>query len=112
FLIRERLGLSHTVREAEAIAHRLVAQLNAEMAREARKFSTRKSVHEILDEAATYWKPREKDLLSEYQSTATEVRERFKAACAMTFPVGDRLLVKPVPEFLRHQFPTAAYSSP
>jgi uncharacterized protein (DUF885 family) len=112
FLIRERLGLSLTAREAEAIARHLVVRLNVEMAREARKFSNRKSVHEILDEAATNWKPREKDLLAEYQRATAEVRERFEAARAMTFPVGDRLLVKPVPEFLRHQFPTAAYSSP
>ncbi|MSR65073.1 MAG: DUF885 domain-containing protein [Verrucomicrobiae bacterium] len=112
FLIRERLGLQITAREAEAVARGLVAQLDAELAREARKFSTRKSVREILDQAARDWRPREKDLLAEYQRVTTVVREKFLAARAMTFPEGDKLLVKPVPDFLRHQFPTAAYNSP
>ncbi len=112
FLIRERLGLDLTAREAEGIARSFIADLNAELAREARKFSTRKSVHEILADAANQWRPREKDLRSEYQSVTTAVKDRFRAANAMTFPDGDTLLVKPVPEFLRHQFPTAAYNSP
>lgn len=112
FLIRERLGLSITAREAEAIARNLVTKLSAELLQEARRFSKRKSAREILDDAAQQWRPREKDLLAEYQRVTAEVRERFEAARAMTFPRHDSLLIKVVPEFLRHQFPTAAYLSP
>jgi len=112
FLIRERLGLLITAREAEAIARNLVAQINVELLREARRFSRGKSVRQILEDAAREWKPCEKDLLSEYQRVTGEVKERFESARAMSFPVDDQLLVKPVPEFLRNQFPTAAYNSP
>ena len=112
FLIRERLGLSITAREAESVAGSLIAEVGRELAREARKFSSRKSVAEILRDAAREWRPQEKDLLAEYQRVTGEVKERFRAARAMTFPTADTLLVKPVPEFLRHQFPTAAYNAP
>jgi uncharacterized protein (DUF885 family) len=40
------------------------------------------------------------------------VRDTVKAKNLVTFPKGEKLLVKPVPEFLRHHFPTAAYSAP
>lgn len=112
FLIRERLGLPLTVREAEAVGWSLVRQIEAELVCEARRFSTRKPVAEILADAAGEWRLREKDLLTEYERVTRDIKDRFAAARAMSFPTGDQLLVKPVPEFLRHQFPTAAYLSP
>jgi uncharacterized protein (DUF885 family) len=40
------------------------------------------------------------------------VAEAFRSAKAVTFPKGESLDVRPVPDFMRHLFPTAAYSSP
>lgn len=111
-LVRERLGLNLTAAEAESAALGLIENLKRELAAEAKKFHPRKSANEILEEAAHQWKPDGKDLLEAYKKTSDLMRERFIRAGAMTFPKGDRLLVKPVPDFMAHQFPTAAYSSP
>jgi hypothetical protein len=110
-LIRERLGWELTIPEAEAIARSLVLGLEREMAEEAKRLGRKKS-REILERAAADWKPAQGDLLSEYQFETERVQKAFRAADLVTFPKGDRLLVKPVPDFLRHQFPTAAYSAP
>ncbi|HYG77278.1 MAG TPA: DUF885 domain-containing protein [Planctomycetota bacterium] len=111
-LIRERMGWELTVTEAEAIGKTLAARIGAEMEAEAKKFSPTKKAHEILADAAANWKPERGDLLSEYQYQTTRVAEAFKQRDLVTFPPGERLEVKPVPDFLRHHFPTAAYSSP
>ena len=111
-LIAERLGLNIAPREAAAMARRWAEQLQAELKTEARKFHAKKSAAEILDEAAAQWVPDGKDLLEAYTKETWRIRERFEAAGLVGFPKGDRLLIKPVPEFMQQQFPTAAYSSP
>ena len=53
---------------------------------------------------------RERHLLGEYaRVTRRDARTLCQRADLLTFPEGERLKVLPVPEFLRHQFPTAAY---
>ncbi len=111
-LMRERLGLALSPREAVAFARREAERLAEALREEARRFHPRNSPAEILDQAARQWKPRGKDLLEAYTRMTQRMRERFEKADWLTFPQGDRLLVKPVPEFMRDQFPTAAYSSP
>ncbi len=111
-LIRERLGWDLSAVEAEALGRTLVERLSAELESEAKKISKKKSARDILGEAAADWKPSQGDLLSEYRHETVRVREAFREADVVSFPHGDVLDVKPVPEFLRHQFPTAAYSSP
>ncbi len=111
-LIRERLGWDLSAREAEALGQTLVARLSAELESEAKKISKKKTARELLDEAAGEWKPSQGDLLSEYRHETKRLREAFRDADVVSFPDGEVLDVKPVPEFLRHQFPTAAYSSP
>jgi len=110
-LIRERLGWELTIAEAEAIARSLVQGLEHEMAKEAKRLG-RKKPRDLLERAAADWQPQRGDLFSEYEFETARVREAFRAADLVTFPKGDRLLVKAVPDFLRHQFPTAAYSAP
>ncbi len=111
-LIRHRLGLNWTAREAVSSAHGLADKLKRELQIEARRFHSRKRPHEILEEAAHQWRFDGKDLLDAYQIQMATMKARFQEAGAMTFPEGDRLLVKPVPDFLAHQIPTAAYHSP
>ena len=111
-LIRERLGWDLTVDEAVSMGRAMAERLRLEMDQEAKRLSPRKTAREILDEAAANWKPEHGDLISEYRFQTAQIRDAFKAADLVTFPVDERLVVKPVPDFLRHHFPTAAYSSP
>ena len=110
-LIRERLGWDLGAREAQALGHTLVARIEAEMAVEARKLGRGKP-REILERAAAAWKLAQPSLFQEYEFETRRVREAFRKANVVSLPKGERLLVKLVPEFLRHQFPTAAYSQP
>lgn len=110
-LIRERLGWDLGAREAQALGHTLVARIEAEMAIEARKLGRGKP-RDILERASSAWKPKQPTLFEEYEFETRRVREAFRKANVVSLPKGERLLVKLVPEFLRHQFPTAAYSQP
>jgi uncharacterized protein (DUF885 family) len=107
-LMRERLGWDLTAREALAYGHTLVARIEQEMEAEAARIAPRKRPRDILERAAAEWAPARGDLLHEYEHETRRVAEDFRRADIVSFPIGDELLVKPVPEFFRHQFPTAA----
>jgi uncharacterized protein (DUF885 family) len=111
-LMRERLGWDLSANEALTYGRTLVARIEAEMEAEAAKLSPRRKPREILERAAADWAPARGDLLSEYVYETKRVADDFRRADIVSFPVGDELMVKPVPDFFRHQFPTAAYSSP
>lgn len=111
FLIRERLGLALSLPEARAIGLKLVEQLSHAQKTEAAKFG-RKRAAEIIEQAATQWNPSAGSLLAEYQAVTQQIRARFVEADLLTMPENETLKVMPVPEFLRHQFPTAAYVQP
>lgn len=110
-LIREKTGLPYALPEVQALGRALVEKLGAELAREARKFG-RKKAGQILEEAAARWTPQSGSLLEEYRRITTDVRGRFEQAGLVTFPREEQCRVLPVPAFLRHHFPTAAYSQP
>ena len=110
-LIRERLGMSRSVREIEAMGWELVGRMEEEIRVEARKFG-RKSAGKILEEAAAKWKPHGASLLAEYERVTSRMREAFAKKGLLTLPAGERLRVLRVPDFLKHQFPTAAYRQP
>jgi len=110
FLVRERTGLPYSCVEIRATGERLSAQLNEELAQEVRKFGKKKA-SAVLEAAAERWEP-EGSLLEEYQRVNSKVRGDFERANLVTFPEGERCQVLLVPAFLRHQFPTAAYSQP
>jgi uncharacterized protein DUF885 len=111
FLIRERLGLPYSLAEAEALGERLIARLTAELKREAARFG-RKPAAEIIERAAAEWQPASDSLLAEYERGTDLIKQRFVEAALLTLPERERLKVTPVPEFLRHHFPTAAYLQP
>ncbi len=111
FLIREKLGLTWSLPEAEAMGENLVAQLTAQVKREAARFG-KKPAHQIIADAAAEWCPASGNLLSEYQSATISIRSRFASAGLLTLPPREKLRVMSVPPFLRHQFPTAAYLAP
>jgi uncharacterized protein (DUF885 family) len=111
FLLRERLGTDASAAELLATGHRLVASLSAELKKEAAKFG-RRPAHEILAELRQAWQPASANLLEEYRRVTAETKSRLAAAGLVTLPRGEKLKVVPVPDFLREQFPTAAYSAP
>lgn len=110
-LVRERLGISRSLPEIEATGWMLIGKLEEEIRVEARKFG-RKSAAAIIEEAAEKWQPREPTLLAEYERVTVEMRKAFAGRGLLTLPAGEKLRVMPVPDFLKHQFPTAAYRAP
>ena len=110
FLIRERLGLKLSLREAAAAGERLVARQDFLLQRAAAKIG-RRPAQELIAEAAAKWTP-PGSLLEHYQRTTREIKRRLADANLVSLPKGESLKVLPVPPFLRHQFPTAGYNPP
>ncbi len=110
FLIRERLGLDLSLREARVMGESLVAEHEVLLEREAAKHG-RRSAREIIDAATAEWHV-PSSLLAHYRQVTTEIKSRLATAELMSLPDRESLKVLPVPAFLRHQFPTAAYNPP
>jgi len=110
FLIRERLGLDWSVAETLAVGKNLIAQLKEAIAKETRKHG-RKKAAAILEEAAERWNP-ERPLLEEYAAQTLALRRILAEKDLVSIPPGETLRVLPAPPFMRHHFPTAAYSAP
>jgi uncharacterized protein (DUF885 family) len=105
--VRDQLGLDYTLAEIETLALGETRRIGPLLKKAARGRNPVK----VIDEARSSWRP-EKPLLELYKSTTTKVASAFGARRAVTFPKGDELEVRPVPDFMRPLFPTAAYSSP
>jgi hypothetical protein len=110
FLIREQLGLDLSLPEVRAIGLREIARHESLLAEAAKKYG-RRSARELIDEAAANWTP-QKPLLEIYREATLRIQKKLRKSGLVTPPTGDRLKVLPVPPFLKHQFPTAAYSAP
>jgi uncharacterized protein (DUF885 family) len=109
-LIRERLGLDLSLPEVRAMGQNLIARQEVLLAKEAAKFG-RRTARETIEEAAAAWTPKG-SLLEHYRRTTADIKSRLATAGLVTLPGRDSLKVLPVPAFLRHQFPTAAYNPP
>lgn len=109
-LMRERLGLDLSLDEARANGRELIAQLEHELAAEARKAGVN-NVRKAIERAARQWQP-SRPLIEAYRETTKRIHGRLRELNLVSIPSGESLDVLPVPEFMRHQFPTAAYSAP
>jgi uncharacterized protein (DUF885 family) len=109
--IRDGLGLDYTLGEIEALATRETVRVGAMLKSACAKFGKSKSPEKIIAIERAKWRPA-RPLLDLYREETQRIALAFRDAGAVTFPEGDRLDVKPVPEFMRPLFPTAAYSSP
>lgn len=109
--IRDELGLDYTLKEVESFGLGEVARIEAALHAECARFGRGKRARDIIAEARAAWRPTQ-PLVQLYEKETRRIAEGFRRARAMTFPVGDELRVKPVPEFLRTLIPTAAYSQP
>lgn len=109
--VRDELGLDYTLGQVESLALAEAARIGDLLAKACARHGRGKSAEQIINRARSEWKP-EGDLLDIYRAETDRVAKGFKAAKAVSFPKGDELQVRLVPAFMRHLYPTAAYSSP
>ena len=109
--VRDELGLDYTLGEIEALAQAEVARVGSLLHDACRKLAPRKQAEEIIGEARSRWEPGT-DLVAMYRAQTKRLVAAFKSAQAVSFPPNESLEVRLVPEFMRHLFPTAAYSQP
>jgi len=110
YLIRERLGLDLTLPEARASGERLVARHDYLLQSAAARIG-KKSAAALLEEASANWRP-SGSLLNVYRAATARIKDQLASLDIVTLPDKESLRVLPVPAFLKHQFPTAAYSAP
>ncbi len=109
--VRDELGLDYTLGQVEALALAEAQRVGALLQRACAAQGRRGTPEEVIAEARSQWRPG-KPLLELYQEQTRHIAAAFRKARAVTFPRGDQLDVRPVPDFLRALIPTAAYSSP
>jgi uncharacterized protein (DUF885 family) len=109
--LHDELGLDYTVGQVEATALAEVERVGQLLRTACAPFGRNRSADQIVAEARSAWQPT-KPLLELYQQETRHVATAFRRAKAVSFPKGEQLRVKPVPEFLRALIPTAAYSAP
>jgi uncharacterized protein (DUF885 family) len=109
--VRDELGLDYTLGQVEAVALAEAERIGGLLKSACAKYGKGKSAETIIEKARAEWNP-DGELLDVYRVETNRVAKGFKAAKAVTFPKGDELQVRLVPEFMRHLYPTAAYSSP
>lgn len=109
--VHDELGLDYSLGQVEALALGEVARVGELLRLACRGFGKDRSPEEILAEARAQWTP-EKPLLDLYSSETGRIAQSFREVRAVSFPEGDELRVKPVPEFLRAVIATAAYNPP
>ena len=108
--VRDELGLDYSLGQIEALALAEVERVESLLERACAPFG-RRQPEDIIKAARGKWRPA-KPLLELYRDETTRIAETFRAAKVVTFPDGECLDVKPVPDFMRALFPTAAYTSP
>ena len=109
--VRDELGLDYTLGQIESLALGEVQRVGELLKKATARFGRNQSAEQILARGRREWKP-SKPLLELYRDETKRIAKGFKNARAVTFPNGDELNVKPVPEFLRMVIPTAAYTQP
>lgn len=109
--VRDELGLDYSLAEIESLALAEAERLGACLAKACARHGKGASAEAVIERARGNWDPGE-DLLGFYRTETKRVADGFKEAKAVTFPKNESLVLRLVPEFMRHLFPTAAYSSP
>ncbi|MBG87434.1 MAG: DUF885 domain-containing protein [Verrucomicrobiales bacterium] len=109
--VRDEIGLDYSLGQLEALANAEAERIGGLLKKACSRYGRGKSADAIIAKARGDWDPGE-DLLGHYRDETKRVANAFKSAKAVTFPKSERLEVRLVPDFMRHLFPTAAYSSP
>jgi uncharacterized protein (DUF885 family) len=109
--VRDELGLDYTLGQIESLAVGETKRIGALLKTACAPFGRNRSPEQIIDKARQAWRPVQ-PLVEVYQQETHRIASAFKSAGAVTFPRGDRLQVRPVPDFMRALIPTAAYTQP
>ena len=109
--VRDQLGLDYTLGQVETLALGEVERVGKLLEAACRRLGGNRSADKIIAEARAQWRPG-MPLLDLYRQETRRIADGFRRARAVSFPKGDELQVKPVPEFLRAVIPTAAYTQP
>lgn len=109
--IQSELGLDYSLGEIESLAKSEIARVNSMIKELCRPYGRNKSPEVIVAKARESWNP-PADMLGLYRKETARTARVFKKAKVMTFPKGDELDIRLVPDFMKHLFPLAAYSSP
>ncbi len=109
--VRDELGLDYTLGQVEALALGEIERVRHLLRQACARFGRQRSPEEIIAEARSDWRPAQ-PLLELYQHETGRIAQGFRRARAVSFPPGEELRVKPVPDFLRAVIPTAAYTQP
>jgi uncharacterized protein (DUF885 family) len=109
--VRDELGLDYTLGQVEALALGEIERAGILLKAACARFGRNRSAEEIIAEARSQWRPG-KPLLELYQRETRRIADGFRRVRAVSFPEGDVLQVKPVPDFLLAVIPTAAYQQP
>jgi uncharacterized protein (DUF885 family) len=109
--VRDELGLDYTLGQIETLALRESERINTLLRKACARFGRDRSPESIIAEAREAWRPG-RPLVELYELETRRIAQGFRAARAVTFPEGDQLQVRAVPEFMRALIPTAAYTQP
>ena len=109
--VHDELGLDYTLGQVEALALSEADRIGGLLCKACAKYGRDQSAETIIEKARSEWNPGG-ELLEVYRAETNRVASGFRKAKAVSFPKGDELQVRLVPEFMRHLYPTAAYSSP
>jgi uncharacterized protein (DUF885 family) len=109
--VRDELGLDYTLGEVAALASNEAGRIRGLLEAACARFGRNRSADEIISEARKDWRPN-RPLLEVYKKETSRIARAFRSARAVSFPHGDELQVRPVPEYLRPLIPTAAYTQP
>ncbi len=110
-MIRNRMAESWSVAEVMAMGRELIEHTRAELRDEARKLGGGDGA-KMVERFRQSWNPGDQPLIAQYREATEAIRSAVIRKGLVTVPSGESLKVLPVPDFLRHQFPTAAYSAP
>ncbi len=108
--VREELGLDYSLAEVERLALSEIERISELLRKEGGRRGGGRTRHIVAD-AQRNWHP-SKPLLELYRDETRRVANGFRAAKAVSFPTGDELRIKAVPDFLRAIIATAAYDAP
>ena len=109
--LRDQLGLDYSLGQVETLALQEVERVSGLLKTASARFGSTSTANQVMEQARLAWKP-EKPLIDLYREETERIKETFREANAVSFPTVDKLDVRPVPDFMRALFPTAAYSSP
>jgi uncharacterized protein (DUF885 family) len=109
--VRDELGLDYTLGQVESLALAEIERVRKLLRAASTRLGGNRSPEDLINTRRKQWRP-SKPLLDLYREETRRVAKGFSRARAVSFPHGEELEVKPVPDFLRALIPTAAYTQP